>query len=103
MCITRRARLRRHQLLHSGTMDHHITIMCGRVIQSSAPMRYAIVDGVKVRDSRVHNYPPRWNGAPSQDQGNGVLARRVTCRSRAVRNQSSAGRGRRSFLGLLTE
>jgi hypothetical protein len=20
-----------------------------------------------VRDSRVHNYPPRWNGAASQD------------------------------------
>jgi hypothetical protein len=20
-----------------------------------------------VRDSRIHNYPPRWNGAPSQD------------------------------------
>jgi len=20
-----------------------------------------------VRDSRAHNYPPRWNGAPSQD------------------------------------
>ena len=41
--------------------------MCGRVIQSSAPVRYAIVDGMNVRDSRVHNYPPRWNGAPSQD------------------------------------
>ena len=41
--------------------------MCGRVIQSSAPIRYAIVDGMNVRDSRVHNHPPRWNGAPSQD------------------------------------
>src|ERR1700736_1911854 len=41
--------------------------MCGRVIQSSAPIRYAIVDGMNVRDSRVHNYPPRWNGAPSQN------------------------------------
>ena len=41
--------------------------MCGRVIQSSAPIRYAIVDGMNVRDSRVHNYPPRWNGAPSQE------------------------------------
>ena len=41
--------------------------MCGRVIQSSAPTRYAIVDGMNVRDCRVHNYPPRWNGAPSQD------------------------------------
>jgi len=41
--------------------------MCGRVIQSSGPVRYAIVDGMNVRDSRVHNYPPRWNAAPSQD------------------------------------
>ena len=41
--------------------------MCGRVIQSSAPIRLAIVEGLDVRDSRVHNYPPRWNGAPSQD------------------------------------
>jgi putative SOS response-associated peptidase YedK len=40
--------------------------MCGRVIQSSEPLRYAIVDGMNVRDSRVHNYPPRWNAAPSQ-------------------------------------
>jgi hypothetical protein len=41
--------------------------MCGRVIQSSGPVRYAIVDGMNVRDSRVHNYPPRWNAAPSQE------------------------------------
>src|SRR5436189_6244889 len=41
--------------------------MCGRVIQSSGPLRYAIVDGLNVRDSRVHNYPPRWNAAPSQE------------------------------------
>jgi hypothetical protein len=38
--------------------------MCGRVIQSSGPLRYAIVDGMNVRDSRVHNYP-RWDAAPS--------------------------------------
>ena len=38
-----------------------------RVIQSSAPIRLAIVDGLDACDSRVHNYPPRWNGAPSQD------------------------------------
>src|SRR5262249_43553156 len=37
------------------------------VIQSSGPLRYAIVDGMNVRDSRVHNYPPRWNAAPSQE------------------------------------
>jgi putative SOS response-associated peptidase YedK len=41
--------------------------MCGRVIQSSGPLRYAIVDGMNVRDGRVHNYPPRWNAAPSQE------------------------------------
>jgi putative SOS response-associated peptidase YedK len=45
----------------------HIWAMCGRVIQSSGPLRYAIVDGMNVRDSRVHNYPPRWNAAPSQE------------------------------------
>ncbi len=31
--------------------------MCGRVIQSSGPLRYAILEGMHVRDSRVHNYP----------------------------------------------
>jgi putative SOS response-associated peptidase YedK len=41
--------------------------MCGRVIQSSGPLHYAFIKGMNVRDSRVHNYPPRWNGAPSQD------------------------------------
>ena len=41
--------------------------MCGRVIQSSGPLRYAIDDGMNVHDSRVHNYPPKWNAAPSQE------------------------------------
>jgi putative SOS response-associated peptidase YedK len=41
--------------------------MCGRIIQSSGPLRYAIVDGMNVRDSRAHNHPPRWNAAPSQE------------------------------------
>ena len=41
--------------------------MCGRVIQSSAPIRLAILEGMDVRDSRIANYPPRWNGAPSQE------------------------------------
>jgi putative SOS response-associated peptidase YedK len=41
--------------------------MCGSVVQSSGPLRYAIVDGMNVRDSRVHNYPPRRNAAPSQE------------------------------------
>ena len=48
-------------------IDDYIGAMCGRVIQSSGPLRYAIVDGMNVRDSRVHNYPPRWNAAPSQE------------------------------------
>jgi putative SOS response-associated peptidase YedK len=41
--------------------------MCGRVIQSSEPLRYAIVDGLDGRDSRLPNYQRRWNGAPSQE------------------------------------
>jgi putative SOS response-associated peptidase YedK len=41
--------------------------MCGRVIQSSGPLYYAIVEGLDVRDSRLTNYPRRWNGAPSQE------------------------------------
>ena len=41
--------------------------MCGRVIQSSGPIRYAIVEGIDVRDSRVNNYPARWNASPSQE------------------------------------
>src|SRR5262245_44734690 len=41
--------------------------MCGRIIQSRGPVRYAIVDGFNVRDGRAHDYPPRWNGAPSQE------------------------------------
>src|SRR6059058_5044514 len=47
--------------------DYIRCLMCGRVIQSSGPIRYAIVDGMNVRDSRVHNYPPRWNAAPSEE------------------------------------
>jgi putative SOS response-associated peptidase YedK len=54
-------------LLVWTTGDDYICAMCGRVIQSSGPLCYAIVDGMNVRDSRVHNYPPRWNAAPSQE------------------------------------
>jgi len=53
--------------LARALIDDYIGAMCGRVIQSSGPLRYAIVDGMNVRDSRVHNYPPRWNAAPSQE------------------------------------
>jgi putative SOS response-associated peptidase YedK len=41
--------------------------MCGRVIQSSPPFRLATAEALDVRASRFHNYPPRWNGAPSQE------------------------------------
>ena len=41
--------------------------MCGRVIQRSEPLAFAIVDGIDVRDSRLHNHPPRWDAAPSQE------------------------------------
>ena len=41
--------------------------MCGRVIQSSAPIRLAIVEGLDVSDSRMRNVPPRYNAAPSQE------------------------------------
>jgi putative SOS response-associated peptidase YedK len=41
--------------------------MCGRLVQTSSPLRYAIVDGLNVRQSRVSNYPPRWNAAPSEE------------------------------------
>jgi hypothetical protein len=37
------------------------------------PLRYAIIDGINVRDGRAHDRPPRWNGAPSQE----LLAQRI--------------------------
>jgi len=41
--------------------------MCGRIIQSSEPLRLVIVDGLNVSDSRIGNVRPRYNGAPSQE------------------------------------
>jgi len=41
--------------------------MCGRIIQSSEPLRLAIVDGLDVSDSRMGNIVPRYNAAPSQE------------------------------------
>jgi putative SOS response-associated peptidase YedK len=42
--------------------------MCGRVIQSNEPPhRYQFVDGINVRDNRLHNYPRRCNAALSQE------------------------------------
>jgi hypothetical protein len=34
--------------------------MCGRVIQSSGPLRLAIVEGLDVSDSRLGNVPRRY-------------------------------------------
>jgi putative SOS response-associated peptidase YedK len=48
-------------------LDRHLPSRCGRVIKSSGPIRYGVVEGLDVHDSRVHNYPPRWNAAPSQE------------------------------------
>jgi putative SOS response-associated peptidase YedK len=41
--------------------------MCGRVIQSSEPLRLAIVEGLDVTDRRMGNVRPRYNAAPSQE------------------------------------
>jgi len=41
--------------------------MCGRIIQSSGPLRLALFDGLDVADSRVRRVRPRYNGAPSQE------------------------------------
>jgi putative SOS response-associated peptidase YedK len=43
------------------------SFMCGRVVQVSDPIRLSIVDGLDVRETRLSNYPRRWNGAPSQE------------------------------------
>src|SRR5688500_12220565 len=40
--------------------------MCGRVIQSSGPLRLAIVEGLDVSDGCMGNVRPRYNAAPSQ-------------------------------------
>ena len=40
----------------------YISNMCGRVIQSRGPLRYAIVDGMNVRDSRGPHADARLRG-----------------------------------------
>jgi putative SOS response-associated peptidase YedK len=42
-------------------------VMYDRVIQSSRPLRLAIVEGLAVSDSRMGNIRPRYNAAPSQE------------------------------------
>ena len=41
--------------------------MCGRVIQSSSPLRLSIVDGLDARNDRLGGFRPRYNAAPSQN------------------------------------
>jgi SOS response associated peptidase (SRAP) len=41
--------------------------MCGRVTQSSSPLRLAIVEGLDVSHNRMGNVRPRYNAAPSQE------------------------------------
>jgi hypothetical protein len=41
----------------------YISAMCGRIIQSGGPLRYAIVDGLNARDSRVQLSAPVERGA----------------------------------------
>jgi putative SOS response-associated peptidase YedK len=41
--------------------------MCGRIVQSSGPLRLAIVEGLNAPDSRFSGLKPRYNGAPSQE------------------------------------
>ena len=61
----------RHSIVRSKTPRKQSLIyldgMCGRVIQSSRPLRLAIVEGLDVSDSRMGNVRPRYNAAPSQE------------------------------------
>ena len=41
--------------------------MCGRIVQSSDPRRFQIVDGIDPLDSHLRTVHPRFNGAPSQE------------------------------------
>lgn len=41
--------------------------MCGRFVQASAPSNLALLKDVQLPDSRLSNWPPRYNAAPSQD------------------------------------
>jgi putative SOS response-associated peptidase YedK len=47
----------------SGTLQPSFS-MCGRVVQISDPLRYALVDGLSMPDSRVR--APSYNIAPNQ-------------------------------------
>jgi hypothetical protein len=60
------------------------TVLPARLIQNSGPLRYAVFDGMDAGNKRIHNYPPRWNGTPSQD----LLAIRRNHQTGAVCNHS---------------
>src|SRR6478672_60257 len=70
--------------------------MCGRVIQSSGPLRLAIVEGLNVSDSRLANVPRRYNAAPSQElfvirQNHKTLRRNRTTPSHPTRQRREVG------------
>ena len=44
--------------------NNRIPGMCGKVIQSSGPLRYGIVEGMDVRDSCAHDYSPAGKPRP---------------------------------------
>jgi putative SOS response-associated peptidase YedK len=41
--------------------------MCGRIVQSSDPIRLQIIEGIDIPDSRVREVRPRFNGVPEQE------------------------------------
>jgi len=41
--------------------------VCGRIFQSSEPLRLAIVEGLNAPDTRFSGLKPRYNGAPSRE------------------------------------
>jgi putative SOS response-associated peptidase YedK len=51
----------------AGLRRSYIRAMCGRVVQAKGPLSYALVEGLNVRDSRLDNYPRRWNACPSHE------------------------------------
>ena len=75
--------------------------MCGRVIQSSGPRRYAIVYGMNVRNSRVHKHPPavERGSEPRADFGIDDLLdgrSKIFVRTRSKRCQEALGAASRS-------
>jgi hypothetical protein len=76
-----------HACRGSG-VEYHTATMCGRVIQSGGPLRYGIAAGMDMRDRPRAHYPPRWNGAPSQDL---LVTRRKSSNRPGVTRPSAPG------------